>query len=230
MNEPHCSRRDVLQSSVAGAGLLLAGGHIAHADPARGKGTSTIMKPQNSDFYDTSGAFQADKARQAYFDMMTRFGYPIPPKLREEMWAVDFKLDDFVNVGMGGIFWWNNKEYGFFGHEIFLLPGQMIVEHAHVALDDIPPKVESWLVRHGMVYTFGEGEETRPMPIELPRSQEKFITARCCQRLLPGEVAGLNRPEAKHFMIAGPEGAIVTEFATFHDNKCLRFTNPGVKF
>ena len=43
-------------------------------------------------------------------------------------------------------------------------------------------------------------------------------------------IVTLNRPEAKHFMMAGPEGAIVTEYATFHDNKCLRFTNPGVKF
>ena len=40
----------------------------------------------------------------------------------------------------------------------------------------------------------------------------------------------LNRETAKHFMLAGPEGAIVTEYATFHDNDGLRFTNPDVKF
>jgi hypothetical protein len=31
-------------------------------------------------------------------------------------------------------------------------------------------------------------------------------------------------------MLAGPDGAIVTEYATYHDNAGLRFTNPGVKF
>jgi hypothetical protein len=30
-------------------------------------------------------------------------------------------------------------------------------------------------------------------------------------------------------MIAGPEGAIVTEYATYHDMAGLRFSNPKVK-
>ena len=33
---------------------------------------------------------------------------------------------------MGGIFWVNDPEYGYFAHAIYLLPGQMIPEHAHV--------------------------------------------------------------------------------------------------
>ena len=57
-----------------------------------------------------------------------------------------------------------------------------------------------------------------------------FITVRHCTEVRPGEIEGLNRPCAKHFMIAGPEGAIVTEYATFHDNDGLRFTNPAVEF
>jgi len=43
-------------------------------------------------------------------------------------------------------------------------------------------------------------------------------------------VDSLGRATAKHFMIAGPSGAIVTEYGTFHDNAGLRFTNTGVKF
>jgi len=30
-------------------------------------------------------------------------------------------------------------------------------------------------------------------------------------------------------MVAGPEGAIVTEYATYHDMAALRFTNPKAK-
>jgi hypothetical protein len=41
-------------------------------------------------------------------------------------------------------------------------------------------------------------------------------------------MAALNRPGAKHFLIAGPQGAIATEFATYHADAGLRFTNPGV--
>lgn len=80
-----------------------------------------------------------------------------------------------------------------------------------------------------MIYTFGEGEPTEPPPVALPESQKEFITVRHAEPLMPGEVRELNRPTAKHFMIAGPEGAIVSEYATYHDNAGLRFTNPKAK-
>lgn len=220
MAQRNMTRRSLIKTVAVGAGVVLAEAKSKAAAP---KGVSKL---KNSDFYDKDKKFMADAANKAYFDMMKRFNYPIPEPLEKGLWAVDFELGDFVNVGLGGIFWWNNKEYGFFGHEIFLLPGQMIVEHAHMKTPDGPAKMESWQVRHGMVYTLGEGEETKPMPIKLPQSQAKFITVKNCLPLKPGEVRGLNRLTAKHFMIAGPQGAIVTEYATYHDNAGLRFTNP----
>jgi len=214
----------VVVIALAAVGLLTA------AEKTNWKGKRAV-KYQNEMFYKPDGTFDVASAKQAYYDMMKRFNYPIYEKLKgDEFWAIDFGLKDFVNVGMAGIFWWNDKKEGYFGHEIYLLPGQMIVEHAHVATPDAKPKMEAWQVRHGMVYLFGEGEETKPCPVALPASQEKFITVRNCKILREGEIAALNRPEAKHFMVAGPEGAIVTEYATYHDNAGLRFTNPGVKF
>jgi len=190
-----------------------------------------MKKYENKDFYKADGSFDAAKAKEAYYAMMKRFGYPVYDKLKtDEFWALDFGLKDFTHVGMAGIFWWNDKKDGYFGHEIYLLPGQMIVEHAHVVTKDAKPKMEAWQVRHGSIYTFGEGDETKPCPIQLPASQAKFITSKNCKLLKEGDIAALNRAEAKHFMIAGPEGAIVTEYATYHDNAGLRFTNPGVKF
>jgi len=190
-----------------------------------------IVKQSNKTFYKADGAFDAAKAKYAYYEMMKRFGYPVYDKLKtDDFWAIDFGLNDFVNVGMAGIFWCNDKKDGYFGHEIYLLPGQMIVEHAHVATPEAKPKMEAWQVRYGMIYTFGEGDETTPCPVQLPESQAKYITVKNCKVLKAGEIAALNRAEAKHFMIAGPEGAIVTEYATYHDNVGLRFTNPGVKF
>jgi hypothetical protein len=40
----------------------------------------------------------------------------------------------------------------------------------------------------------------------------------------------LNKIRAKHFMIAGPEGTIVSEYACYHSGDGLRFTNPTVGF
>ena len=46
--------------------------------------------------------------------------------------------------------------------------------------------------------------------------------------LAPGEYGELANPEEKHWMLAGPEGAIVSEYASFHDMDGLRFTHPDI--
>lgn len=200
--------------------------------------TSTSTKPlptvklphyKNQDFYQ-DGKFQADKAKKAYFDMMAAYGYPVSDFLRTNMWATDFGLGDFTNVGMGGIFWVNFQDTGYFAHEIFLLPGQMIVEHGHDATPKGKAKMESWHVRHGSICTFGEEGGPIPAGVTLPKSQEQYITVKKCYEMGPGDIRTLNRVTAKHFMMGGKQGAIVSEYASFHDNDGLRFTNPGVKF
>ena len=189
-----------------------------------------VVPVKNADFY-KDGVFQQDKAKKAYFDMMKSMKYPIPKNLEENMWVTDFSLGDFAHVGMAGIFWYNDKETNVFAHEIFLLPGQMIVEHAHVAAGDVAPKREAWHVRYGCIFTFGEGEANKDLAgIKTPASQKDFITTKPLKHVTPGELDSLKLATAKHFMMAGPHGAIVTEYGTFHDNAGLRFTNPKVKF
>jgi len=187
---------------------------------------------RNSDFYDR-GVFNKKKAFDAYYALMESFKYPIPPILHtEEFWTSDFAQNDFSRVGMGGIFWINDTKHGYFAHEIFLLPGQMIVEHRHNVSSEGPAKMESWHVRHGMIHTFGEGEPTADLPCRLPESQlsANGITVRCCKTLQQGEIGSLNRLTAPHFMIAGPEGAIVAEYGTPHFPDALEFTNKSVVF
>jgi len=41
-----------------------------------------------------------------------------------------------------------------------------------------------------------------------------------------GDISSLQVLESRHFLMAGDEGAVVTEYGTFHDNAGLRFTNP----
>jgi hypothetical protein len=223
------TRRSVLKAVAASVAALTTG--CSHGGSfITPSGRSTTLR--NSDFYD-DGIFNKRKAFQAYYGMMKRFGYPIPPVLRtDQFWTSDFAQSDFVNVGMAGIFWVNNKEHGYFGHEIYLLPGQMIVEHKHNVCADGPAKMESWHVRYGLVHTFGEGEPTSDLPCRLPDSQVQAggITAHRCYTLPAGEIGTLNRLTAPHFMIAGPEGAIVTEYGTPHYDDALEFTNKTVVF
>ncbi len=181
-----------------------------------------------------NGKFDKEAAKQAYFDMMNKLGYPISDNLRENMWVTDFELGDFPNVGMAGIFWAHENKNGVFGHEIILLPNQMLIEHWHVAGQGLPAKNECWQARVGQTYCFGEeGDDASKFPsVKVPESQKKFTTVSkvACADSKKGNVVWLNRLEAKHFMIAGPEGAVVTEYGAFHSNDNNRYTNPKVGF
>lgn len=184
----------------------------------------------NQSMYDAQGKLCEDKARKAYLDMLERFNYPIPERFKEELFVTDLGVGDFWNVGIGGIMWCNSQEHGYFSFEIMLLPGQMIPEHWHVESTDGPAKMETWHTRYGMIYTFGEGNATEPCPVEVPVSQKDHVTVHHCEPLALGQVRTLNRLCARHYMIAGPEGAVVTEYASYHDGEALRFTDPRASF
>ena len=206
-------------------------------------GQKEIKQMTNDAFY-KDGKFDTAAAKQAYFDMFNRFGYPIFPSFKVDdgyFWVVDFCQGDFTKCGMGGVIFVNEKAEGYFVHDIFLLPNQAIAEHRHVATKDtdgklIRCKMESWVVRNGSVYGFSEiGEpnldkfpEAKAM---LSAKQLPHLKSVHVEKWVPdGKSHKLPKDETWHFMLAGPEGAIVTEAATYHDGAGLRFSMPGVKF
>jgi hypothetical protein len=190
--------------------------------------------------------------------MMEAFGYPISDVLRtEEFWVCDFLQRDYGKLGMGGIFWINAKgkygesgakaytgtfagqSYGYLGHEIYLLPGQMLPEHRHVGgADGYGPKMESWHVRYGTVDFFGEykgaGDERpisempeieRPWGYGRPWFKSRYVARRTAKS---GKLYTLEDPESWHCQRAGPQGAIVSEYATYHNH--VEFSKPGMAF
>ncbi len=185
-------------------------------------------KYTNADYY-VDGVFQAQVALDAMLDMFDFYGIPYTDYLKENMFISDFNLGDFENVGMGGVFFVNDKENCYFGHDIYLLPGQMIVEHCHVPTS-APAKHEAWIVRNGNCVSFGEGPATEGNPA-IPASQKDFVTvSHHCVPVNEGEWTALSRTTSRHFLMAGSEGAIISEVGTYHDGEGLRFTNPNVVF
>jgi hypothetical protein len=249
-NEP--SRRDILKCSVAGAAVVVASGGCASVC---GK---NVRQPQNADFYKADGSFCPDSARKAYFGMMEAFGYRIADVLKtDEFWVCDFLQRDYENLGMGGIFWMNasgkygesgaraysgpfkDKLFGYLGHEIYLLPGQMLPEHRHIGgNEEYGPKMESWHVRYGSVQFFGEykGDGDEKSISDMPRNERpwgygeawfksKYVAERS---EASGKLYTLVDPESWHFQRAGKQGAIVTEYATYHNH--VEFSKPGMEF
>jgi len=222
------SRREIVSCVVAGS-VVAATGSVRAADEITGA-RKPVKTYRNEDFY-RDGKFDVAAAKAAYYEMFERFGYPIPPRLRtDDFWTLDFGLGRFIEAGMAGIFWVNNREHNYFGHEIYLLPGQAIPEHKHVKTD-VPCKMEGWHPRYGEITIFGEvGPVVEDVKARMPATTHApFTYCKTCRVLKPGEVAGLAKPEEWHFMRAGPEGAIVTEYATYHDGAGLRFANPAAK-
>ena len=205
-------------------------------------GSNKEFKMSNESFY-SEGVFNEKAAKDAYLDMFKRFGYPIFPAFMEDkgyFWATDFGQGDFLSCGMGGVIFINEKEESYFSHDIFLLPNQPIAEHRHVPTVDengtpIRCKNESWLVRYGSVYGFSEVGE--PNLDDFPEakamiSKKQLPYLKCVhveKWTADGRPHKLAKDETWHFMLGGPEGAIVTETATYHDNNGLRFSIPTIQ-
>ena len=211
----------------------------------------------NSEFYDCNGFFKPETAKQAYYDMMSYYNYPIPPVLKTgKFWICDFQTKDMANLGMAGIFWVNDKgtyaqagqkqyhsdeygkkPYGYLGHEIYMLANQTLPTHRHLAgHEGFGAKMESWHVRYGKVRFYSEYKNPGSKLIsDLPEDEKPWGYGKewyKCKYYLdagPGETVTLNNPESWHHLqdISGI-GSIISEYATYHNH--VTFAKPGMSF
>ena len=245
------TRRTAITSTI-GAGLAFGSG----CKSIGGK-TDLTYNLKRDDMY-KDGKLDADAVRKAYFDMFDNFKYPVPDALKtDEFWVADFMQGNMLKLGMGGIFWinesstyaesgakkyngkYNDEKFGYLGHEIFLLPGQTLPEHRHIGgAEGYGPKMEAWQVRYGEITFYGEykGEGTEVPFDKIPEAKRpwgcgeawmksKYAITRTAKS---GKLYVQSDPESWHGQTAGPEGAIVTEYATYHNH--VMFSKPGMAF
>ncbi len=233
MQKHTIDRRTACATLLGLGGSLLATGLSSGQDGSKPQKRPRVLPTfTNSDFYDSQGKFSEQAARKAYMDLFRYFRYPVNETLRKNLFVTDFALGRFTEVGLGCCVWVNDKQGNYTSQEVFLLPDQMIPEHWHVAIEaeKIGAKMESWHVRYGKTFTFGEGEATPDPAVKIHEQEAKFVTVMHQKSLAPGEVTGIVRPEEKHWQQAGPEGCILTETSTFHSGAAVKFTNPAIKF
>ncbi len=227
MKNQKISRRTVLKTSaLAAAGLGTAGcnENLRRSNPAR-------LRFDNADFYDAAGAFKPEAAKDAYIALMRYHGYPVFPNVRQDLWVSDYGTGQFSLLGLGAVMFANNERDRYMLMDIYLLPGQMLPEHYHLATDNNPSKLEGWLVRHGVSYVYGEGEPTVPMTAVVPQCHMNGTVTVSHEVILhPGQFTPLNRAGAKHWQYGGPEGAIITEVANVHDNDGVRHSDVNLVF
>lgn len=226
------NRRGMLKATgmagvgMAGVGMAWLSAQARAAESRR----KSPLKFNHDDFYTADGKFDMKAAEDAYIKLMKYHRYPIFEGLRERLWISDYGVGEFTKVGLGAICFLNDEESGYLGQDIYLLPGQMLPEHYHLKTDKAPPKMEGWHVRHGVSYVYGEGQPPERMKAAIPESQQKYVTVMHETILKPGQSCKLNRPTAHHWQFAGPQGAIISEYGTFHDNDGVRHHNPKLVF
>jgi D-lyxose ketol-isomerase len=194
------------------------------------RGTGKFAQLDNRQCYDADGKFNQAAAKRVYLDFLKKSGYPVNATIAKKLFVTDFGLGRFTEAGLGGIVWWGDEKYNFSGLDAFLLPGQIIPEHWHVKTGNISEKMEAWLVRYGEVYTYAEGVPTPKMQARPAAADAAHITVKSERILGVGDIAGISRPLEKHWMQAGPQGAVFTEFSTFHTGEAVKFTDPKIKF
>jgi D-lyxose ketol-isomerase len=222
-------RRSLLRAAGAAAGLAAAGAVVPTtqaADDCEKKGKPCIHF-KNEYFYNAQGKFDEEKAKDAIMTLCKYHGYPVFPGLRDKLWVSDYKVGKFTEVGLAAYIFVNNVEDQYMLMDIFLLPGQMLPEHWHVAGEGNPAKREGWLVRWGVSHIVGVGEKNLGKDVVIPKthlggkvSTEHEVVA------TPGMFVPLAKVETKHWQYAGPEGAIITEVANVHTGSAVRHADP----
>lgn len=226
MNQ-HFNRRTVLKAAgtLAAAASTSAIAQAENCCSAAGEAKSKL-EFNNADFY-ADGKFQIEKAKDAILALCKHHGYPVFPNLRENLWISDYNIGQFAKLGLAACLFVNSVEDGYMLLDIYLLPGQMLPEHWHVAGEGNPAKREGWLVRHGLSHIVGIGEPNLGKDVVIPKCHfDGQVTVQHETVATPGTFVKLAQVESRHWQLGGPEGAIITEVANVHTNSAVRHTDP----
>jgi D-lyxose ketol-isomerase len=189
-------------------------------------GCSQSIKFDNSYFYDKDGKFLEEKAKDAYIALMKYHGYPVYKEMREKIWVSDYGKGEFASLGLGARMWVNNEKDRYMLMDIYLLPNQMLPEHWHLKTEKNPAKMEGWLIRYGLSHVVGEGEPNLGRDVVVPKCHMNGkVTTHHEVVCGPGDFTPLVRVGARHWQLAGPEGAIMSEVATVHDDSGVRHSD-----
>jgi mannitol-1-phosphate 5-dehydrogenase len=153
-------------------------------------------------------------------------GVVLRPAEAAEIEVADFGLGRFADLGLAILVYVNTERCC--AKELAMLPGQICPEHRHPTVDGQPGKEETFRVRQGTIDLFLPGKGDRESALKkLPADKLDAVTVYRCVHLEPGEQYTL-KPNTPHWFVAGPEGAVVSEFSTRSRDEADIFTDPAI--
>lgn len=186
------------------------------------------LKFDNASFY-KDGKFDVEKGKDAIMCLAKCHGYPVFPGMREKLWVSDYGTGQFTKLGLAAFMFKNNEEDRYMVMDLFLLPGQMLPEHWHEDSDKNPAKREGWVVRWGLSHMVGEGEPNLGKDVVIPKCHMNGDATTKHEVIAgPGVFVPVSRVTSRHWMFAGPEGAIITEVANVHTDSAVRHSDQAI--
>jgi len=162
---------------------------------------------------------------------MRAAGLVLHPSEEDAVEIADFGLGRFAEFGLAIHVYVNTDRCC--AKELMMLPGQICPEHRHPPLDGDPGKEETFRVRQGVVDLFVPGhrqdtDERSTALARVPADKQQAFTMFKCIHLEPGDQYTL-RPNTPHWFVAGPDGAIVSEFSTRSRDEADVFTDTAIR-
>ena len=192
------------------------------------KSTAAIQF-DNASFYNAEGKFDVEKGKDAIMALLKYHGYPVFAGMREKIWVSDYGTGQFTKLGLAAYMFKNNEEDKYMLMDLFLLPDQMLPEHWHLDGDKNTAKREGWLVRWGLSHIVGAGEPNLGKDVTIPKCHLNGETTAKHEIVAgPGTFVPLAKVYTKHWQLAGPEGAIITEVANVHTDTAVRHSDPKI--
>jgi D-lyxose ketol-isomerase len=165
-------------------------------------------------------------AQQRANEAFREAGIIITPEEAERIEVADFGLNDLEHVGLELLTYVNTDRVC--AKELVLFPHQFCPEHYHPPVAGEPGKEETFRCRKGEVYLYVPGEPKPNPKAKPPAGSEPYVTVRHEIILRPGEQHTLP-PGTRHWFVAGPEGAIISEFSTTSRDETDVFTDPRIE-
>lgn len=167
-----------------------------------------------------------ESARAKTLAFFARAGIVLSEQEKERIEVADFGLGALEEFGVQLITYVDTQRVG--AKEVVLMPGQTCPEHRHPPVGDGPGKEETFRCRYGSMYLHVEGPPTQSPKAQIPKGREEYFTVRHEIVLRPGDQYTVY-PNRLHWFQAGPEGVIISEFATPGTDEYDLYTDPGVK-
>ena len=168
---------------------------------------------------------ERESARKRAADMIEAAGIYLKEEEKQNLEVASMGLGMLERIGIEIHIYLNTKRCS--AKELVLFPGQICPEQVHPPIEGGPGKEESFRVRWGVLYLYVEGEPTPDVKAKIPAGKENTFTVFHEIVLNRGDQYTLE-PGIKHWICGGPEGCVVSEFATHNRDDLDIFTDPAL--